>query len=336
MKIVQGRRPTQRDIALTSGMSQAAVSLVLNRVEPCTVSEAARKRILEIADHLGYVPNRVAQSLKSTRTRTLACVVPDITNPTYPSLVRGFQSVADGAGYDVMIYDTDGTRERELRALQWLLQGHVDGVLAAFFHLSEAEILPLVKRGVALVQVESQAHRASKHIDKVYVDNAAAAQAMTAELIARGHSRVALLSCAIGPGHERQRGYRAAMQLARLPICEISADEFTQAAGERCMAQFLRGRHDCTAVFAANDLLAIGAMTALHAQGLRIPQDMAVAGFDDIPSAQLLHPPLSTVHRSEQAMGRFAAERLLLQLNDGPRPAGSFELPYKVVLRGSV
>lgn len=319
-----------------ANMSQAAVSLVLNRVEPCTVSEAARKRIIEIADHLGYVPNRVAQNLKSTRTRTLAVVVPDITNPTYPALVRGFQSVADGAGYDVMIYDTDGTRERELRALQWLLQGHVDGVLAAFFHLSEAEIMPLVKRGTALVLVESQAHRPSTDIDKVYIDNASAADAMTAALIARGHSHIALLSCAIGPGNERQRGYRAAMQRAGFPICEISASEFTQSAGERCMEQFLQGRHECTAVFAANDLLAIGAMAALHAHGLRIPQDMAVAGFDDIPAAQLLHPALSTVHRSEQAMGRFAAERLLSQLHDGPKPAAGFELPYQLILRASI
>ena len=138
------KRPTQRDIAQATGLSQTSVSLVLNGVEPSTVSAEARERIQEAARRLGYVPNRMARNLQSARTRTLACIVPDITNPTYPALIRGFQSAADAAGYDTMIFDTDGTLERERRALQWLSQGHVDGVLALFFRIDEAE---LVKAG---------------------------------------------------------------------------------------------------------------------------------------------------------------------------------------------
>lgn len=331
------RRPTQRDIAAATGISQTAVSLVLNRVEPSTVSAEVRERILEAAQRLGYVPNRVARNLQSARTRTLACIVPDITNPTYPALIRGFQSAADAGGYDTMIFDTDGAPEREQRALQWLAQGHVDGVLAIFFHIDEADLLKVVRGRIAMVQVESQAYRPSRHIDKVYIDNAAAAQAMTQVLIDKGHQRIAMLSCPIGPGAERQRGFHAAMKQAGLSGCIIAADDFTQAAGARAMTAELAGHFRCSAVFAANDLLAIGAMTALRAAGRRIPDDVAVAGFDDIPVAQLLQPALTTVRRFEQAIGRFAAELLIARL-DGPdadRPGRGFEQPFQLVLRDS-
>ena len=331
------RRPTQRDIAAATGMSQTAVSLVLNRVEPSAVSAEARERILQVAKQLGYVPNRIARNLQSARTRALACIIPDITNPTYPALVRGFQSAADAAGYDTMIFDTDGAPEREHRALQWLSQGHVDGVMAVFFHIDETELLAAVRGRLAVVQVESQAHKPSPHIDKLYIDNAAAAQAMTQALIDKGHQRIAMLSCPIGPGAERQRGFQAAMQQAGLAARIIAADDFTQAAGAHAMAAELAGGLRYSAVFAANDLLAIGAMAALRAAGQRIPDDVALAGFDDIPSAQLLHPALTTVRRSEQTIGRFAAELLIARL-DGPDadlPGRGFELPFELVMRDS-
>jgi len=331
------KRPTQRDIALATGLSQTSVSLVLNGVEPSTVSAPARERILQAAKQLGYVPNRMARNLQSARTQTLACIVPDITNPTYPALIRGFQSAADAAGYDTMIFDTDGTPEREHRALQWLSQGHVDGVMAVFFHVQEVELLKAVRGRVAVVQIESQAHRPSDAIDKIYIDNAAAAQAMTQALIDKGHQRIALLSAPIGPGAERERGFRAAMRQAGLMARTIAADDFTQAAGARAMAAELAGDFRCSAVFAANDLLAIGVMSALRAAGRRIPDDVAVVGFDDIPSAQLLHPPLTTVRRSELSIGRFAASLLIARLN-GPeanQPGRGFELPFELVLRDS-
>jgi LacI family transcriptional regulator len=331
------RRPTQRDIALATGMSQTAVSLVLNNVASSTVSLEARERILQTARHLGYVPNRMARNLQSTRTHTLACIVPDITNPTYPALIRGFQSVADAAGYDTMIFDTDGAAEREERALEWLAQGHVDGVLALFFHTDEGALLEAVRGRTAVVQIESQAYRPSDAIDKLYIDNAAAAQAMTQALINKGHQHIAMLLCPFGPGAERQRGYHAAMQQAGLTPYPMLATEFTQAAGQHTMAAALATGFDCSAVFAANDLLAIGAMAALRAAGRHIPEDVAVAGFDDIPAAQLLHPALTTVRRSEQAIGRFAAELLIARLDgaDADQPGRGFELPFQLVLRDS-
>lgn len=332
------KRPTQRDIALATGISQTAVSLVLNRVQPCPVSAELRDRILAAAQELGYVPNRMARSLQSARTHTLACIVPDLTNPTYPALIRGFQSVADAAGYDTMIFDTDGKTEREQRALHWLSQGHVDGVLASLFHVSEAQLLQAVRGRVAVVQLESLGRLSTEHaFDKLYVDNRRAAQAMTQRLIDKGHRRIAMLSCAMGPGAQRQSGYEAAMHQAGLAPHVIMADAFTQEAGARAVAQMLREPLSHSAVFAANDLLALGAMAELRAAGQHIPANVAVAGFDDIPAAQLVYPPLTTVRRSEHAVGRFAAELLIGRLDgaDAGQAGRGFEQPFELVMRES-
>lgn len=331
------RRPTQRDIAAATGMSQTAVSLVLNQVKSSTVSAESRDRILRVAERLGYVPNRMARNLQSARTRALACVIPDITNPAYPALVRGFQAAAEAEGYDTMIFDTDGTLEREKRALNWLSQGHVEAAMAVFFHVNESEVLKATRGRLAIVQIENQVPSPSSHIDKVFIDNAAAARAMTQLLLSRGHRRIALLTCSKGPGPERQRGFRAAMHDAGLSASVIAAEDFTQVAGEHAMASALTARFEYSAVFAANDLLAIGAMSALRAAGLRVPEDVAVAGFDDIPAAQLLQPTLTTVRRSEQEIGRFVAELLISRL-DGPnrgRPGGCFEMSFELVSRDS-
>src|SRR5712671_6405255 len=143
-----GLRPTQKDIALAAGVSQAAVSLVLNKAETPTVPPETRARILKMAGELGYQPNHPARMLRSARTMVFACVIPDITNPFYPGLVRGLQTVAALAGYDVMIFDTDGRPEGEERAIDWLLQGRADGVVATFFHLRVPQLAVLARKRI--------------------------------------------------------------------------------------------------------------------------------------------------------------------------------------------
>src|ERR1700737_13824 len=144
-------RPTQKDIAVAAGVSQAAVSMVLNKTETPSVPAATRARILKLAGEFGYHPNHPARMLRSARTMALACVIPDITNPFYPGLVRGLQSVAASAGYDVLIFDTDGRAEGEERATNWLLQGRADGVVGTFFHLRVPKLTTLARKGIPIV-----------------------------------------------------------------------------------------------------------------------------------------------------------------------------------------
>jgi LacI family transcriptional regulator len=331
-------RPTQKDIALAAGVSQAAVSLVLNKVETPSVPPATRTRILEVAEGLGYRPNHPARMLRSARTMTFACVIPDITNPFYPGLVRGLQTVAAPAGYDVLIFDTDGRPEREARAIDWLLQGRADGVVATFFHLRVPQLAVLARKGIPLVRLESQ-HKPDGPlaIDSVYIDNAEAAAEMTRLLIARGHRRIAMIQAEFGPSQRRAQGYNAVMREAGLSPDFVTDSAYSEESGARAMNRLLERKGERpTAVFGASDVLALGAMEAARNAGLSIPNDIAIAGFDDIPVAKLLG--LTTVRQPEFALGALAAETLVRRLQPGGlgSPGKNHELKFEIMKRSSV
>src|SRR5882757_5379667 len=210
-------RPTQRDIADAAGVSQATVSMVLTKVETPSVPQSTRQRILKLAGEVGYQPNQPARNLRSAKTMTLACVIPDITNPFYPGLVRGLQTTAAPAGYDVLIYDTDGVPEGERRAVGWLQQGRADGVVGTFFHLTASDLAVVARNNLPLVLLGHHDNNLrTAPIDSVFIDNDAAAAAMTILLIRRGHRRIAMILAEFGPGRRRARGYERVMREAGL------------------------------------------------------------------------------------------------------------------------
>ena len=320
-------RPTQKDIAVAAGVSQATVSIVLNKVETPSVPTATRERILKLAGELGYRPNHPARTLRSARTMTLACVVPDITNPFYPGLVRGLQTTAAPAGYAVLIYDTDGTLDGEQRALDWLQQGRADGAVGVFYHF-RAPDLGDVARSLPLVLLGRQARRGGPPIDSVFVDNIAASMAMTRWLIQRGHRRIAMIVAAYGPTRTRAEGYERVMRDAGLAPRLV--------VGVPAIAALLAKSKDRpTAVFGANDMMAIGAMQAAREAGLSVPNDIAIVGFDDIQTAQLLG--LTTVRQPEFELGALAARTLMERLEPGGMaPAGKdLEIAFEIVERSS-
>jgi LacI family transcriptional regulator len=319
-------RPTQKDIALAAGVSQATVSIVLNKVETSSVPMVTRERILKLAGELGYQPNHPARILRSARTMTLACIVPDITNPFYPGLVRGLQTTAAPAGYAVLIHDTDGTPEGERRALDWLQQGRADGALAVFYHF-RAPDLAEVARSLPLVLLGQPVRRGGPPIDGVFVDNLAASKAMTRWLIRRGHRRIAMIVAEYGPTRTRAEGYEAVIREAGLAPQRI--------VGVPALAALLEDKDRPTAVFGANDMMAIGAMQVAREMGLSIPNDIAIVGFDDIPTASLLG--LTTVRQPEFDLGALAARTLMDRLQPGGMTpaAKSLELKFEIVERGS-
>jgi LacI family transcriptional regulator len=267
----------------------------------------------------------------------LACVIPDITNPFYPGLVRGLQSVAAPAGYDVLIFDTDGTPEGEARAVNWLLQGRADGVVATFFHLRIPELTMLARTGIPLVRLESQ-HKAEGPlpIDSVYIDNMEAAASMTRFLIARGHRRIAMILAEFGPGKRRALGYTTVMREAGLAPEFVTDRAYSEESGARAMQSLLATKRDRpTAVFGASDVLALGAMEAARSAGLAVPDDIAIVGFDDIPAARLLG--LTTVRQPEFDLGALAAKTLVKRLQPGglEAPGKSHELKFEIIKRMS-
>jgi LacI family transcriptional regulator len=329
-------RATQKDVAKAAGVSQATVSMVLSGGGGSIPAETWA-RITKAAKDLGYVPNRFAQALKTSRSMTIACIVPDITNPFYPSLIRGIQAVADGQNYDVIAVNTDGAPDRERHFLDWARQGRVDGVIGVFFTLRAADFASLLEAGVPVVRIESSKKRGGDiPIDDIYVDSRAAAEAVTDYLIAQGRTRIALVAGRGGPQAHRIEGYRTA--LARHGYAEhvIIDDEFSEVGGTRAANAILDGDFNPTAIFAANDLMAIGVMQALRERDIDIPRQIAVAGFDDISAAKLVTPTLTTVAQFQAKMGERAAQTLMDRLRGVATGTGTaVEMPFELVLRGS-
>lgn len=337
MDVGRPRRVTQRDVARLAGVSQTTVSLVLSGASTSSIPPETLERVQAAMRELGYVPNRWAQALKTNRTMTIACVVPDIANPFYPSLLRGLQAVADDAGYDVITVNTDGTAEREQRFLNWSLEGRVDGVIGVFFTLRAVDFKPLTDAGICVVRIESSVKKDGPlPVDNLFIDNEAAAGAVTRYLIGRGYGRIAMIAGIGGPQEGRLRGYEAALREAgRAPL--IVADEaFNEEGGFRAAQQLFGLTERPDAIFAANDMMAIGAMAAAHEAGFAIPGDVAIAGFDDIFAARLVTPALTTVSQFQYDLGTTAAEVLLDRLQrGGAGPGTSQAMPFRLIERRS-
>lgn len=328
-------------MAKLARVSQATVSYVLSGNAAISVPEATRRRILAAVDQLGYVPNGIARSLRTQRTYMIAAVIPDITNPFYPAFERGVQETAEASGYDLIVFNTGGTAEKERRCLRSLQQGRVDGVVAVFFHLKAEDLRPLLERNVALVRLEAARKGRSGldlPVDNLYVDNVAASRAAVEHLIGRGHTRIGMIAGQGGPRQARVDGYRAAVAAHRLPSDEslIRDGDFSEDGGYRAMQDLLEGPHPPTAVFAASDVMAVGALVAIREAGLRVPEDIAVVGFDDIPVASLITPRLTTVAQFQEKLGVRAAEMLLERLDGtAPEHGRSEEMPYELIVRES-
>jgi LacI family transcriptional regulator len=332
-----GGRATQKDVARAAGVSQATVSLVLSGGGAPSIPAETWDRITQVAKDIGYVPNRFAQALKTNRSMTIACIVPDITNPFYPSLIRGIQSVTDGLSYDVIAVNTDGSPERERHFLDWARQGRVDGVIGVFFTLRAEDFRPLIEAGVPVVRIESSKKTGGEiAVDDIFVDSRAAAFAVTEYLIAQGHSRIAMVAGRGGPQTNRIEGYRTALANAGHAEHVVIDDEFNEVGGIRAAGKILAGNFRPTAIFAANDLMAIGVMQLLRERNVDIPGQIAVAGFDDISAAKLVTPPLTTVAQFQWQMGERAAQTLMERLRSiKAGPGTAVEMPFNLIQRGS-
>lgn len=331
-------RPTQKDIADLAQVSQATVSLVLNGVRQSSVPLVTQRKVFRAAKNLGYVPNRVAQSLRTRRTKTIACIVPDITNPFYPALERGAQKSAEAHGYDVLIYNTDGLPAKEQKCLDRLLEGRVDGVIGIFFHLTARDLLPLLERKIAIVRIEANPKKIGPWpLDNLFVDNVSGAKAATQYLIERGHRRIAMVAGTGGPERVRISGYLQALSEVGLTPQLVSNGDFNEESGYRATREILAIGARPTAIFAGNDLMALGAMTAIREAKLTIPDDIALMGFDDIFAARFVTPPLSTINQFQYDLGRVAAEMVLERLNQLPHDASGRQrqMTFEVVRRQS-
>jgi LacI family transcriptional regulator len=331
-------RATITDVASEAGVHPSTVSRVLNGHAGSTIRPATRERVLAAADVLGYRPSALARSLRLQRTLTLGMLVPDITNPFFSSIIKGAEDAARERGYNLILCNSEDQPEREAAYLRLLRERQVDGVLIASSQMADETIEGLRADSFPFVLVNRAAQDGEDLA--VVVDNHAAAVEVVAHLAALGHRRVGHIA---GPqntttGRDRREGYEAGVRahgLAHEPALVVEADAFSEDAGDRALGIMLAGPARPTAVFAANDLIAVGMLQRLRRIGVRVPDDLSIVGFNDIPLAGLLEPALTTVRVPQLAMGVAGAHLLIDRLEGRPIGEIRLTLPTELVIRAS-
>ncbi|MCC6805133.1 MAG: LacI family DNA-binding transcriptional regulator [Anaerolineae bacterium] len=315
------------------------VSYVLNGNTPVPVSEQARRRIQDAIEQLGYQPNRAARSLRTSKTYTIAAIIPDILNPFYPAFVRGIQDVADENGYDVITFNTDGLATKERKCIRSMLETRVDGLVAVLFHTSARDLFPLLDHNIPVVRLEAtEKAGGARPLDNIYLDNVAGARVAVRLLIEKGHRRIGLLAGHEGPSGARLVGYQDALESYSIPVLPelMQRCDFNEEGGYSAMRLLLDLDPPPTAVFASNDLMAMGAYLAIKEAGRRIPDDVAVVGFDNIPTSKLVSPPLTTVDQFQHQVGQRAARMLLERIQErSPASGRSEQQPFQLIIRAS-
>lgn len=332
-----GRRTgtvTIRHVARRAGVSTATVSRALAGSGPVRAEVAAR--VQAAARSLAYVPNRIARSLRAQTTRLAGVLIPDVQNPFFTAVVRGVEDVLQAGGWTLLLGNSDDHPEREMSCLTTLREEGAAGVVLVP-GLPASAYQATVARGLPLVAIDRAPE--GLDVDRVTVANVEGARRAVRHLVSLGHRRIGLVGgpAGLSTAAERRRGYEAALAEAglRREATRVEEGDFRPSGGRAAMERLLARAEPPTAVFVTNDLMTLGAYEAIRARGLRVPQDVAVVGFDDAPWAEWLHPPLTTVAQPAYELGATAARLLLERLQEPRRPTRSVVLETRLVVRAS-
>jgi LacI family transcriptional regulator len=324
---------TIRDVAAGAGVSVATVSRVFNQKGP--IREETVRRVMDVAGALRYIPHAGARSLSTRSTRTIGVVLPDLHGEFFSEVIRGIDLAAREEGFHLLLSGSHSDRD-EMRAVVQAVRGLIDGLVVMSPDLDPGALVDELPRNIPVVLLNAKV----KGHPCITIDNAGGARAMVRHLVSLGHERIAFFC---GPpnnadAEQRRRGYRMGLAEAGLTPIEIEGT-FTEESGYEAAKQFIRLSPRPTAAFSGNDSMAIGALSAFSENGLRVPQEVALVGFDDIPIARFLAPPLTTVKVPIADLGRRAFEILIHDTKDnGARDNGqqrNVKLDTKLVVRRS-
>jgi LacI family transcriptional regulator len=326
------------DVAERAGVHPATVSRALSERTRHMVNSATAERVLAAATALGYTPNPIARSLKTNRSFTVAVLLPDLTNPLFPPMVRGIEDGLAEAGFTALIANTDNHPDRALAALETMRIRQADGCIAATATRDDG----LLADAAAEMPMVLINRRVLSHaIPAVVADDRSGVRQAVEHLAALGHERIAHVA---GPqwlstGADRHEAFVAALRGVGLqPASELISfgEGFTEEQGALSLNALLEGGAEFTALVAGNDLMALGCYDALVERGLSCPDDVSIVGFNDMPFADKFNPPLTTVRIPHYEMGRRAAELLLGRIEgDGTAPGEDVTLPVELVQRAS-
>jgi DNA-binding LacI/PurR family transcriptional regulator len=327
-----------KDIARIAGVSLGTVSHVLN--ETAGVREPVRQRVLQAVQAAGYQPSQLARALRRDKTNMIGMIIPDITNPFFPAVVRGAEDVAFSNGYRLILCNTDNDHSKELVHLNELRTYLPSGLIVIPSNFSDltAQAESYRRAGTGVVCIDRLPKNWSG--DSVTADNEAGAYNATRFLLQMKHTRLAAIT---GPLHltnakERLDGFKRAVRESKLRLAPeyIQETTFDKQGGYSKALVLLRLVPRPTAIFAGNDMIALGALLAIREAGLRCPEDVSLMGFDDLDLAETTNPSLSSVSQSGYQLGTTAARILLDRLDGDKSPAKHLVLQTSLRLRHSV
>ncbi|MER7892254.1 LacI family DNA-binding transcriptional regulator [Micromonospora sp. NPDC094482] len=330
----QRQRPTIQDLARAAGISPSTASRALSGNG--YVAAEVRARVLAVAEQIGYVPDGNARALRNRTSRAVGVLISDIRNPFYANLAAGIEEQLRAAGYHVIVVNNDGQAEAEVEGARTFLAVRVSAAIVT--PVSGQAVRMLMDDGVAVVQADRMVDGLTS--DGVLVDNVQGAQEITSHLVDLGHTNIALLidetDWTTGAG--RLAGFRAALRAARLPMDPtlVVPTRFQPDAARDAVNALLDRRPDVTALFAANNMLAEGAFQALQRRGLRVPDDLSLVAFDDVPWMSMVSPGITTVDQHTDDLGRTCAQLVIDRLGgSAPTLATVRHIEPSVVIRGS-
>ena len=326
-------RPTINDVAKKAGVSTATVSRIINGQSGYT--EKTREKVLEIIQEMGYKPNAIARGLVNKRTNTIGVLLPSLSSRLSSALLKGIENSAHQLDYSVIICDTESDGKRTIEYLDVLSEKQIDGIIITSEWLKDLYEEAIVKMKIPVVLVLT----ASSHLQIPYikVDDYQASYQATEYLVGKGHKEIGMISGSKTDklaGLPRIEGYKQALTDNSLTISEnrIAYGDFAYRSGMRCMEELMKKAPEITAVFAASDEMAVGALSCAYKKGVKVPDDLSIIGYDDTQDAEMAIPPLTTIHQPIYEMGEKAVEMLL----NTKGAVESVIMPHHIIERDSV
>lgn len=331
------RPATLRDVAERAGVHTSTASRALNPATAAQVSASTLARVKQAAEEFGYRPSPLGRGLKTNRTMTVGMLIPDLTNPLFPPIVRGIEDELGREGYTLVLSNTDNDPDQENSILAAMMTRKVDGLILATSRRDPGFLTRIAGSAPPIVLVNRTVDEEA--IPSVITDDAVGIRLIVEHLAALGHRQIGYVA---GPqelstGHARYEGFLAEMRQLGLEVAPehvVFAGAFTEAAGEHACAQLLERGPGLTAVIGGNDLIAIGCLDVLAKRGTRVPEVISVVGYNDMPFMDRLQIPLTTVRIPQYEMGARAARLMLSLLLRGSRPE-SVHLSPDLIVRES-
>lgn len=329
-------KKTINEVAKLAGVSKSTVSRVINNSKPVNLDK--KEKVLKAISELEFRPNPMARGLVHKKTGLIGVLIPDITNPFFAEIVRGIEDVIQAYHFSILLCHTYHSHEKELEHLNMFHEKYVDGIVFMTSKVTESHRKFFIKTKLPVTFV----NRRCRDLDSysVDIDNYAAAFEMTKFFLNRGHRRIAVIRAPLTDktsGYERFRGYQDALKLFNLSIEDhlVLRSNFKIENAYKSVRNFLENNRWATAMVATSDLMAIGAIKCLTDYGYRVPEDVEVSGFDDIPMATYYSPSITTVRQPIMEMGKVATQILMAKIEDKTMLENNIVLPHTVIFRKS-